>query len=97
MVEVAPQNGCHVEDNLPHDHSQFYLPLRSLAFVTLTARAEQVVFSEIMYNPPAGKPEFVEIWNITNTPLDMAKWHFLRRSHFSPFPISIRPVPRRIF
>ena len=40
------------------------------------ARAEQVVFSEIMYQPPAGKPEFVEVWNITNTPLDMARWRF---------------------
>ena len=45
-----------------------------LLLLTITAHAEQVVFSEIMYNPPAGKPEFIEIWNITNTPLDMAKW-----------------------
>ncbi|MHA3775157.1 DUF7453 family protein [Verrucomicrobiota bacterium sgz303538] len=40
------------------------------------AHAEQVVFSEIMYNPPAGKPEFIEIWNISRTPLDMGKWRF---------------------
>ncbi len=41
-----------------------------------TVRAEQVVFSEVMYQPPVGKPEFVEVWNITNTPLDMANWRF---------------------
>ena len=48
----------------------------ALLLLALTARAEQVVFSEIMYNPPAGKPEFVEVWNITSTPLDMARWRF---------------------
>ncbi len=41
---------------------------------TRIAAAEQVVFSEIMYQPPVGKPEFVEVWNIANTPLDTAKW-----------------------
>ncbi len=55
--------------------------LRSFLFflslsLTRIAAAEQVVFSEIMYQPPVGKPEFVEVWNITNTPLDMAKWRF---------------------
>ena len=40
------------------------------------AHAEQVVFSEIMYNPPADKPEYIEIWNISRTPLDMGKWRF---------------------
>ncbi len=38
--------------------------------------AEQVVISEMMYNPPVGKPEFVELSNITATPLDMALWRF---------------------
>ena len=41
-----------------------------------TARSEQVVFSEIHYNPAAAKPEFVEIFNMSMTPLDMAKWKF---------------------
>jgi hypothetical protein len=34
------------------------------------------VFSEVMYQPPNGKPEFIEIWNITSTPLDTARWTF---------------------
>src|SRR5262245_60634182 len=38
--------------------------------------AIQVVFSEVMYQPPPSKPEFIEIWNITNTPLDTARWTF---------------------
>ena len=29
-----------------------------------------------MYQPPTGKPEFIEVWNITNTPLDTANWRF---------------------
>src|SRR5207249_2335454 len=40
----------------------------------LTAAAEQVVISEIMYNPPPGLPEFVEIYNNTATPFDIANW-----------------------
>ncbi len=47
-----------------------------VVFLTVFARAEQVVFSEIMYQPLTGKPEFIEISNITATPLDMAKWTF---------------------
>ena len=36
--------------------------------------ADQVVFSELMYHPPAGLPEFIEVYNSTATPLDMAEW-----------------------
>ncbi len=42
------------------------------------ALAVQVVFSEVMYRPTAGKPEFIELWNITHTPLDIAQWRFTR-------------------
>ncbi|MDA7881870.1 lamin tail domain-containing protein [Akkermansiaceae bacterium] len=41
-----------------------------------SARAEQVIFTEINYNPAGGKPEFVEITNNTATPFDMGKWYF---------------------
>src|SRR5688500_6470555 len=40
------------------------------------ARASQAVFSEVMYHPLAGKPEFIEVQNLTVTPLDMARWSF---------------------
>ena len=39
-----------------------------------SARGEQVVFSEVMYNPPAGGYEFVEVQNLTATPFDIAGW-----------------------
>jgi len=44
----------------------------------IPAAAYQVVFSEVMYRPKAGKPEFIELWNISHTPLDMAQWRFTR-------------------
>lgn len=48
------------------------------ALLTLggTASASQVVFSEVMYHPLAGKPEFIEVENLSATPLDMARWQF---------------------
>lgn len=52
--------------------------LAKLAFVLtsflLPLKAEQVVFSEIMYHPPVGGYEFVEIQNLTATPFDIAEW-----------------------
>ncbi len=41
-----------------------------------TLPASQVVFSEVMYHPVAGKPEFIEVENLSATPLDMARWQF---------------------
>ena len=41
-----------------------------------SASASQVVFSEVMYHPLAGKPEFIEVENLSATPLDMARWEF---------------------
>ncbi|MGI9242489.1 MAG: lamin tail domain-containing protein [Verrucomicrobiales bacterium] len=38
------------------------------------SEAEQIVISEIMYHPPAGQYEFVEIRNLTATPFDIANW-----------------------
>src|SRR5258706_12281517 len=38
------------------------------------ARAEQVVISKIMYHPPGNLPEYVEVFNNTATPFDIANW-----------------------
>ncbi|MDE0820375.1 MAG: lamin tail domain-containing protein, partial [Opitutales bacterium] len=43
-------------------------------FLCAHAMAEQVVFTEIHYNPPAGKPEFIEVYNNTPTIFDIANW-----------------------
>ncbi len=45
-----------------------------LGLTTFAARAEQVVISEIMYHPAGQKPEYVEIYNNTATPFDIARW-----------------------
>lgn len=50
------------------------VPLVVLCGTAAGVRAGQVVFTEVMYNPPAGKPEFVEIQNLTSNRHDMAKW-----------------------
>ena len=38
------------------------------------ARAEQIVISEVMYNPRGDAPEWIELSNITATPFDIADW-----------------------
>ena len=46
-------------------------------FLTVSAsHAEQIIFSEIMYNPAGTLPEFIEIENLTTTPFDIANWKF---------------------
>jgi hypothetical protein len=42
----------------------------------LPLKASQVIFSEIMYNPAGLLPEYIEVQNLTATPLDFAKWRF---------------------
>ena len=54
-----------------------FLAVAFLSFLlSVPARSEQVVFGEINYHPSGTKPEFIEVWNITMTPLDMARWSF---------------------
>lgn len=48
-----------------------------IAFLSVAvAEAEQVVISEIMYNPSGTKPEYIEIKNIAYAPRDIVKWKF---------------------
>ena len=42
--------------------------------LVLQARAQQVIFSEIMYNPQGDLPEYIELTNNTATPYDIAEW-----------------------
>ena len=41
-----------------------------------SAQAEQVIFTEINYNPAGDNPEFIEITNNTATPFDIGTWYF---------------------
>ena len=74
--------------HLGSDSKALYLP-RLLAFAArkalvcltflsalVSAQAMQVSFSEVMYQPLLGKPEFIEVQNLSVTPLDMALWQF---------------------
>jgi hypothetical protein len=58
-------------------------PVLALLAGLTPVRAEQVVFSEVMYNPAGPKPEFIELWNISHTPLDMAQWRFSQGVDFT--------------
>ena len=56
--------------------SLFFGLIPLLCSLASTTSAEQVVISEIMYNPSTEKPEFIEVQNLTVTPLDLANWRF---------------------
>lgn len=53
-----------------------FLTLATALCLPQFASAEHVIFSELQYNAQPGKPEFVEITNLTATPYDMGKWYF---------------------
>ncbi len=61
-----------------------------------SARCEQVVFSEIMYHPAGTLPEFIEVYNNTATPMDIADWRLAGGVDytFPPFDIA---SPQRTF
>ena len=48
--------------------------IAALSLLAAPLLAEQVVFSEIHYNPKDGNPEYLEIRNLTATPFDIANW-----------------------
>ena len=52
------------------------LLIAAISLAAAAARAEHVIFTEVHYNPPAGQPEFIEIYNNTSTPYDMGTWYF---------------------
>jgi hypothetical protein len=53
-----------------------------LLFSAFPLAAEQVVFSKIMYHPPENRPEYIEVYNNTATPFDIAKWRLSGGAHF---------------
>ena len=71
-----------VPDSIGTSTSPAMNPLKSPAALALVLvsilplKAKQVIFSEIMYNPTGSLPEYIEVQNLTATPLDFAKWKF---------------------
>lgn len=48
--------------------------LAAVCALRFTAGADQVVLTEVMHDPPRGQPAWVEVWNQTATPFDIANW-----------------------
>ena len=74
-----------------------YLLLLLIAiFGTTGLRGDQIVFSEIMYHPPDTRPEYIEVYNNTATPFDIAGWK-LRGGVDYDFPVFSAGNPTRTF
>ena len=58
--------------------------------------SEQVVFSEIMYHPSGTLPEYIEVYNNTATPFDIAQWQLCGGVHYV-FPSFSTTGPSRTF
>src|SRR5437867_2374741 len=54
--------------------SGFLLSIPGLIVAAVSGQAEQVVISEVMYNPRGAQPEYIELFNNTATPFDIAQW-----------------------
>ena len=77
----------------------FWIPVASLVALFILAplaRAEQVAISEIHYNPKAGKPEYIELQNLTATVFDIAEWRFTNGVEYT-FPPFIAATASRTF
>jgi hypothetical protein len=57
-------------------------------------QAEQVVFSEIMYHPPDVLPEYIEVYNNTATPFDIAEWRLCDGVDYVFPPFALEVVDR---
>ena len=68
----------------------------SIAIPSLELSAEQVVFSEIHYNPSGDQPEYLEIHNLTGTPQDIAEWTFSKGIEYT-FPDFNEVDPGAVF
>ena len=70
--------------------------LKIILCLCSTSTAEQVVFSEIHYNPKGEKPEYIEIQNLTATPKDISHWRMSKGVEFE-FPDFNEAEPERTF
>src|ERR1041385_6791314 len=65
-------------------------------YFVVCSHAEQVVISKIMYHPQGDRPEYIELYNNTATPLDIANWHVTHGVEYS-FPDFSTNDPGRTF
>jgi len=76
----------------------YWIPalLATLLLGISDVQAEQVVFSEIMYHPSGTLPEYIEVYNNTATPLDIAEWRLCDGADYA-FPAFSPAAPDRTF
>src|SRR5216117_581689 len=65
-------------------------------YFVVSSHAEQVVISKIMYHPQGDRPEYIELYNNTATPLDIANWRFTHGIEYE-FPDFATNDPGRTF
>ena len=70
--------------------------LTCIGALVAPAYSEQVIFSEINYNPADGKPEFIEVTNSTATPFDIVHWRMTQGVDYT-FPDFDESNPRAAF
>ncbi len=68
----------------------------ALGFGLCAAHADLVVFSQIMYHPATGKPEYLVVENVSATPLDIAEWQCTKGIKFT-FPSFSTNAPMATF
>lgn len=72
------------------------VPFLMLLLGGSAVQAEQVVFSEIMYNPAGATPEYLEVYNNTATVFDIAEWHLCDGVDYA-FPAFSPTMPEETF
>jgi hypothetical protein len=51
-----------------------FAAVAALPFLAVPSFAGQVIFNEVMYHPLPGKPEYIEVLNLTSNRLDAHQW-----------------------
>ena len=67
-----------------------------LAGLVWPCRGEQVVVSRIQFEPRAGQPEYIELYNNTSNPFEIARWKLTGGVTFD-FPDFSADEPKAIF
>lgn len=62
-------------------------------FVSIGLSRRSIVINEIMYAPPSGEPEWVELYNTTSGTIDLRSWRLGNRTLTSRYVIAGSPAP----
>jgi len=62
------------------------------AILTVGLKKHSVVISEIMYAPPAGEPEWLELYNTMTNPAELKNWKVSNRNSTTRYIVSALPA-----